>query len=312
MFIKYSSIENHYQEKHINRFVERYPELMNITYVLQEKIHGANIQFIAKPNGEFFVAKRSQIISPDDNFYGVWDVVSRPEYQKVIEFLISMAKARNMSLNLYGELFGSNIQKGVDYGQDRRILFFDLCENGEMLPYSTFISFAAIGGFVDLKVPLIGMVKGLENALNYNVRVPSLLGSDVKDNIIEGVVIKPYSKVYRSALGSIFYIKKKNEEFKEKQKARKKKIKSLPSEVAELHNEFLSYITENRLEGIFSKNGMIESVHQKGDYIRWMLEDAKEDFMKENEEKMKNIEKKNKKCIFNAGKIINKMIDKHL
>ena len=49
-FQKFFSIENHYRNKEIAKWLEIYPELKNEKFVLTEKIHGSNIQLYFSPN----------------------------------------------------------------------------------------------------------------------------------------------------------------------------------------------------------------------------------------------------------------------
>ncbi|MCK4817031.1 hypothetical protein KA005_14775, partial [bacterium] len=128
-------------------------------------------------------------------------------------------------------------------------------------------------------VPRVCLVKGLGAALEVDTNFPSLI-NPIEGNICEGVVIQPYSKVYRLHDGFTFLLKKKNEAFKEKQKARKPPA-PVDSEVLRMRGMFDEYITDNRLQSVFSKWGCIEEPKQIGEYIRLVIADALEDFLKD-------------------------------
>ena len=123
------------------------------------------------------------------------------------------------------------------------------------------------------------LVKGLGAALEVDTNFPTKI-NPLEGNICEGVVIQPYSKVYRLHSGATFLLKKKNEAFKEKQKARKPPA-PVDSEVARMRGMFDEYITESRLRSVFSKEGCIQEPRQIGDYIRLVIADALEDFIKD-------------------------------
>mgnify|MGYP000105396140 CR=1 FL=1 len=62
-FQKYPSIENSYRQKHIIQWLRHFPDLYNETFLLQEKMHGANIQFEITPSGQCRVfSRRNQIV----------------------------------------------------------------------------------------------------------------------------------------------------------------------------------------------------------------------------------------------------------
>jgi len=311
-FKKYLSLENHYQQKHIDFFLELHPELKNETFIISEKIHGANIQLSFDPKGNFEYGKRTSFLKRDEKFYNMHNVIK--DYELLINVLQEHAVREKCDLRLYGELYGSKVQKGVDYGTTRQKLrFFDMSIGGKMLTQKEFIGLMTDYGFKEHLVPTIKIVSSLKEALEFNTEFDTLL-NPIKDNICEGVVIKPYNKQYVSPVGALFYIKKKNEKFKEVAKKRK-----IPRELTEeekvikvLNNDFKDYITKNRVEGIFSKYGEIEETHQMGDYIRYVLEDAKADFIKDTELDLENFNKGEVKRIFNVGSMIPLLLKEYL
>lgn len=67
---------------------------------------------------------------------------------------------------------------------------------------------------------------------------------------------------------------------------------------------------ENRVLSIFSKHGPIQEMKQLGDYIKWIIQDAQEDFMKDNS----NIELTDKelKQVFKVGADVVKLLKVNL
>lgn len=91
MFKKYNSIDNHYQTKEIMRWLSEYPELENETFVLTEKVDGANIQLYFTPDGGFKYGKRSAFLSPDEKFFDLHELVAGP-YKGMIDQLSAYSK----------------------------------------------------------------------------------------------------------------------------------------------------------------------------------------------------------------------------
>lgn len=276
--IKYPSLTNHYR-------IENFLEIpYSGKWVVQEKIHGANISFDNAGN----VYSRNQ--KTDENFCNA---------SKAIQSV-------NLNFNgydlIFGELFGPKIQKGVDYGSEKRILFYDAMLDGKLLTQEQFYKCVPS----EYRVPHFGLFDYFP--LNFDININSKL-STKENNLIEGVVIKPWDSVLYNRYGELFYIKKKNELFKEKQR---KKKESLDDKILEMKELFESYIHPERLESVFSKEGRIQSEKELGKYIKLVLNDAKETMIKEENFKEENYTKKELKAIFNASKLIVKLLKKEL
>jgi Rnl2 family RNA ligase len=288
--IKYPKITNHYNVNTENlESTEYFPELL---FVVHEKIHGANIQFIFDHEGNFSsVASRNRVLDVNESFYGVWNVIERMEKEGFF-FRMKDYISRIISLNpgdtvnLFGELYGGNIQSGVWYGEEQSIRFFDIIIAGEIWSQDLFMTIFhnAIPDFERYIVPVFkDALFTLDEVLDLDVNVNSILtpsGYD-KENICEGVVAKPYFKVIQDKYGSILYIKKKNEKFKERSKTKKKVDIEVNSNVVRLMEDFASYINTNRLDSVFSKEGPISDISELGKYLKLIMEDAREDFLNE-------------------------------
>lgn len=308
-FKKYHSIENSYRENFIDKWVTYNPTLLTEKFIITEKIHGANFSVMITSDSIEF-GKRTSKLKVDENFFGYQDVVAKykNEFELIQNFLI---QNEYESVRLFGEIFGSNIQKGVFYGEEKRIKFFDGYINDEILSQKDFVDMIEWLNIEHMLVPVLAIVDSLEKALDFDIRFNSTL-IDLEDNICEGIVIKPYEKVYEYESGGIFYLKKKNTEFSEKQKARKARVDFKPSDNYEAVVEiYKSHLNENRLESIFSKYGKIEEPSQIGDYIKYMLTDAKEDFMKDHMEEFMSLHDKERGKLFGiTGKVVVPMLQK--
>jgi len=314
-FKKYCSITNHYNEKDISRWFRFFPELITEEYVIQEKIHGSNIQFIFVPHEDFKVASRTQLIPFDDGFFTVKSVFEsqwKDGFEKIKEY----SDNNNIVVRVYGELFGPKVQKGVKYGDKRRILLFDVEFDGKLISQKEMEDFLSELDCEHLMVPILDYTPDLESALNFDTVIDSTL-TDVNDgsNIMEGVVIKPYNKVFQDVNGSTFYIKKKNEEFKEKsrEKTQKDPTEGHTPEVVEWRDTFRQYLNNNRVLSVTSKYGDIEQMSDFGKYIGLITEDAKKTFLSE-EENFDEIKfnKKELRFIFNGGKVIAELLKEHM
>ncbi len=306
MFKKYPSLENSYRQKHIERFLCDFPELKDCQYILTEKRDGSNICLICNhQNLDFAICSRNRKIKEDEDFYGIKKIL--PYYQELLDFQSKMADELSLYVYIYGEIFGKGIQKRINYGNDKFFEIFDVGiedqdGNFEMKPQEFIYNNEILSKYM---VPVIGFINGLENALNYT---PNNFDE------IEGIVIKPYEKVYTNVVGKTFYLKNKNPKFEEKGNKKKKSEKPKYSERAEgLKREFNSYITKNRLLSVFSKEGEIEDQKEIGKYIKLVLEDAKEDFYKDNQDFDEGqFGKDELKYIFNVGAIIVEMLKEYL
>ena len=304
MFKKWCSIENVYRQKEIAWWLEQYPELADETYVITEKIHGSSFQWYLRPHQEIQAGSRNQLLKMNGSFQGAVIADLLKDHDHLLSKLQRMVDARNYTLRLFGELYGKGIQKGVDYGEHKHVLYFGAYMNKEMVPFSVVTAFVIDPTMV---VPVVGMVEGLSTALAFDTQFDSkVLGKP--DNLCEGVVIQPYSHVYESHQGSKFLLKKKNEMFKEKASA--PKSHKMGSEVAQLHAAFMLYITDNRLQSVFSKHGEIDRPGQIGDYIHLVLADAKEDFLKDHN--LGELEQKQVKRVYSVGGMIAKMLKGYL
>jgi Rnl2 family RNA ligase len=285
-FKKWNSIENHYNRKAFKKFADINPEINNETFEVTEKIHGANFSIIGDGLGGVFFAKRTSILNEDEKFYGFQEVFKRDKYDFVVSFIREFAKKLNKEVQLYGELYGSNIQKGVFYGAEKNFRWYSLRIDGIIVPPKD--AEVLLKSIIHIKVPVIGLVNAngdfLEMIDSINQRFQSkLTPKEYEDeNICEGVVIVPYEKLFYNQK-ALLLIKKKNEEFKDKSKVKKTRIvKEIPENIQKLIDEGVSYINENRTNDLFSKMGELEDIHDISKYAKEYFSDVFIDFEKDN------------------------------
>jgi len=271
-FKRYTSIENSYNQKQITRAFYTFPELETESFIVMEKIDGCNIQIIFFPDGTYSVGKRTGIVENDVSFNDIHNTVKK--YPEFINTFTNYAKQTGFIYTLYGELYGSGIQKRIDYGPEKYIAIFDVMVNCQMEPFSKYIN---ILEKLNVCVPIIYRDIGFYDAVNIDVE------SDEYDNK-EGIVVKPLCKEYFNSAGKRFILKKKNSRFSEKNKVKKTIIplsELYNYEILELKEIFISYLNKNRMLSIFSKHGEIEDSKQIGEYIKLIHADMMEDFKKD-------------------------------
>jgi len=308
-FIKYPSFENHYNQKNIRTFRDLHNDVLNeIPFVVQEKIHGTNIQLIFSPHEKMKIASRNQLT--DEGFFNIGEVLSKIANE--LDIFQNYCYAHGATLHLYGELFGDGIQKGVEYGREKRLLFFDMRINDKIQTQDFMRNFFIVGGLDHLLIPVLDIVTGLDTALGFDTNINTTLFYHDKTNICEGIVIKPLDRLIYNQYGELLYIKKKNESFKEKQRQKNPRVDvEYTPEVNRWNEVFLSYLNDERLQTVISKYGPLKTVKDIGKYIGYMLIDARETFLREEEFDQDNFGRKELKAIFNGNKTASKIVVKY-
>lgn len=280
MFVKYSSLTNHYEGKFINGVIMN--GLTGGVWVAREKIHGANFSLITSDGIKVIPAKRSGEILPAEQFYGCEPVVAK--YSEPVRKLWEMlSAARQLSgvysdelvIQVYGEFAGRGVQKDVDYGE-KDFYVFDIRVNGEFLPDNVVASYSvavglkmapllAYGTFDEIReLPIT--FDSVVNLANSGA-IPAKNGVEpefksymtMKDgggeNIAEGFVMKPVQPAFMPN-GERVAIKCKTTKFSEKKNKQANRFNA-PSELSETDkaklNEFTCFLTENRVKNVLSK-----------------------------------------------------------
>lgn len=316
---KYPSIENHYRQKFIDSFKRSYPEIENECFLVQEKIDGTNFSIEINKNDmkPRYYSRRQET---DKNFYSANE---NGLIDKITIDLLFVAKTifedenwtdfeQPYNIQFYGELFGNGIQNRINYGE-KKFKIFDISINDQMLPLGgDVINNRDIYHWLDILgyiVSPFAICENLHDALNIDVET---LKSRYADDYVEGIVIKPYNKIYINHNNKLFYLKKKRNKFVEKTKNKKKNIKKEKTEADKWNEVFQQYFNESRLQSIFSKEGEIQEPNEIGKYIKLITNDMKEDFLKDEEIDIEKFDKKEQKKIFNMGSIIAQELEKYL
>lgn len=305
-FNKFTKISNHYQKKEIKKTFKYHPELKSCSYIVEHKLDGANIQFVFSPESTFdtfLICSKNHPLDRNSRFQKVdlKELIEDSHYE-AFATLQDIAIKKNITLNVYGELFGASIQKRIDYGPEPQVLFFGLKINEEWVSQQEMYFLFADFAISHYLVSSFGIMS-FEEALEFDIHrsAEEIFGGEE----IEGIVIKPWD------IASTFYLKKKGKKFLEKTKRKVIKNKEFSYKVNELKSIFNEFLTENRVKSIFSHYGEIETPSQIGDYIKYVLNDAKEDFFEEGNS-IEGLEKEEIKYIFNGSKHIVKILQNYL
>lgn len=321
-FKKYHSIENSYRKRFIDKIVEEGHS--GLEYVVQEKIHGANFSFWMD-QAKTECAKRSAFVKEGEGFFDFQDV-KKKYYQNMRDLFQSFYNEGASVVAVFGELYGGEyphpdipknnqkaIQKGVYYAPYQDFIAFDLKLDGLYMS----VDFAN-EVFEKFGIPYVKtLFRGsLDDCLAYDNEYQTTISKEhdlpeIEGNVCEGNVIRPVDPVFMWS-GERLILKNKNEKFTEKQKqkpkGKQKKQVNISAEAKGAIDLASQYITENRLRNVLSKFG---EVGQKdfGKVMGLFTQDIIEDFMKDNEDMLESLEKKERKMVTksvgqNAAKLL--------
>ncbi|MDR2237854.1 MAG: 2'-5' RNA ligase [Chryseobacterium sp.] len=256
-----------------------------LKWVVTEKVHGANFSFIYE-NGNLKFAKRKEYLNWTDDFFGFQLVVSKLEDNILRLFEYLSSEITGEKYMVYGELFGGKyphpevdpvtglhaIQTGVYYTRSIEFCAFDIAieTNGSdskyYLDYETSVACFNQFGIFHAQPLFIGK---FNEAMNFNIRMNSAVPKEfnlpeLQDNLIEGVVIKPFNQTDNS-LFSRPIIKLKNPEFDEEDKFHEAAkwsfipdVSSKTEDLSFITDELRNYVTLNRLKSAVSKIGELD------------------------------------------------------
>ena len=313
MFKKFNSIENSYQ----GAFLEKIKShgFWNDEYIVQEKVHGANLSYITLDGINFQTAKRTAILQADENFYNFNHILN--DIQPKLQSIWSRLKTTYTDMEqmtIFGELFGGDypkekvardknakmVQKGIYYSPSNHFFAFDI-----LLNTNTYLDVDEINALFEEAGLLYAksLFRGsLEDCLQYpnafDSTIPKELGlPELENNTCEGVVIRPVKSIFLGG-GSRVILKNKNEQWEENRRFQKKitKEQEIPEKVRLLQEAIISYITENRLSNVISKIGEITN-KDFGKVIGMFNKDVIEDFTKDYGERLSELEKKERKMV---------------
>jgi len=323
-FKKYSSIENSYQNDFINSIIEQ--GFGDLDYVVQEKVHGANLSFITDGQN-ILSAKRTELILENEQFFN--SRLVQDNYQdKILALHAAVLKQFDTkTITIFGEIFGGGyphpsipkdgnaklVQRGIYYCPTNDFFAFDiLLDNEKYLDVETASQLFERFDFVYAKPLFKGFLKEcLAFSNEFKTTIPSEYSLPQLDgNICEGIVIRPIQPSYLQT-GSRVLIKNKNEKWAENNNYIDKAIlskllheKDLSEEAGFLCEEVYKLITQNRLTNLISKIGEVNHKKDLGRLLGLYNKDALTDFFKTYKERYDSLEK-------HESKAVNKFLNKH-
>ena len=316
MFNKYNSIENSYRKEFLERMERR--GLHAETFVVQEKVHGSNLSYFTTDGVNFHAAKRNEVLQPDEKFYNYEIVLEdlKPKFTNIWNDLKN--KNSNLKqLTFFGEIMGGDfpsekaekdknaikVQKGIFYSPKNHFYAFDILINEDI-----YLDVDIANTYFEAEKLFYAktLFKGnLEACLNYpnafNSVIPMQLGlPDIENNTCEGVVIRPIKTEFFEN-GSRVILKNKNDNWKENKRFSKtfKEAEPLPEKITKLQEAAETFITENRLNNVISKIGVVTE-KDFGKILGLFSKDILEDFQKDFGEIMSELDKKEAKLISKA------------
>lgn len=324
-FKKYNSIENSYQDDFISSIIEQ--GFGDLTYVVQEKVHGANLSFITDGQN-ILSAKRTELILDSEEFYNSKFVLANYK-----DKILNLHKAISTDIDsktvtIFGEIFGGGyphpdipkddiaklVQRGIYYCPQNDFYAFDiLIDNDKYLDVETANAYFEMFGFVYAKTLHKGTLKDcLAYSNTFKTTIPTEYNlPELDGNICEGVVVRPTEATFFRN-GSRVIIKNKNEKWAENNNYIDKAILSkllhegeeLSEEASFLCEEVYKLITQNRLDNLISKIGEVDPKKDYGKVLGLYNKDTLTDFLKNFQDKYDALEK-------HESKSVNKFLNKH-
>ncbi|MCH2044302.1 MAG: RNA ligase, Rnl2 family [Saprospiraceae bacterium] len=313
MFKKYNSIENTYREEFLRRI--QAAGFWREEYIVQEKVHGANLSYWTRDGEQFFAAKRTSQIGEEETFHN-YDLILKelePSFKNIWQDL--KAKIENLEqLTIFGEIIGGDyphpdiepdkkaivVQKGVYYSPSNRFYAFDI-----MVNTTTYLDVDMVNAYFEqenmlhAKTLFRGIIQDCMAYPNdFESTIPKELGlPELKPNIVEGTIIRP-SKSSFFKNGTRLILKNKNERWSENKKYHKtiKRDEPLPEKLLKLQEAILGYVTENRLNNVLSKIGEV-SHKDFGRILGMFSKDVIKDFFKDFGEAVDDLDKKELKLV---------------
>tara|TARA_R110002020_G_scaffold248845_2_gene462838 strand:- start:3770 stop:4780 length:1011 start_codon:yes stop_codon:yes gene_type:complete len=304
-FIKFPSIDNHYEQGSTSRWLKRFPDLALAKFIMTEKLDGANFQVIITADN-ITCCTRKRTLTIADAFFDYQRTIlvnRKDELDKLQKYVQETEGVENVYV--YGEIFGQGVQKRIHYMDGKDFLPFEVRVNEKLISIKdAHTLFESVGiNYHEFWVPIVGFTDNLNEALLWNVtEVPTAIEGSVDNDLnrnIEGVVIAPFDEVYafdnfqddgdgnKIFMGeSVFRLKKKCKEFNDKMKTKTKEVVIFEGsdEFNRLNILWSGYFNENRLADLFSKEGPIETRKEIGKYIKLMGEDVRADFLKDHQD----------------------------
>ncbi len=287
---------------------------MRIQTFVTEKLDGCNLGICIPKHGEIKAYSRNGE-DAEGLYQFAYDKRQLVAFLAYVQDHIAQLDEGAEGVYLYGEYFGDKIMHRIHYGENR-FVFYDMMilkrdEKPKLLPpnefYSTMVALAMKaqddneGDFFDFIInlgwiPTYFKGKEFQSKDDIRKRLPLPFDSYYSEDHAEGYVVTMVGD-------NNFWLRFKLKDPAFIEVSRKKKPVServeLMDDEKQLHEEFVSYFTENRALGVLSKT----TVRKLDQLIRLLIADAKEDFMKLHGDKIAVTPKAKQKLIFNAKTI---------
>ena len=303
-FKKWYSFENHYNEKFITFFNHKNPDqIQNSEFQITEKLDGANFSIIFTPYESPVFCKRSGVIK--EKFFNYHRLFENEEYSNFIEKVQNAVdNMGEIKLQFIGELFGKGIQKRINYGNDIYWRWFGIYETHpgvdtelvtleKEIEYQRTILSLNNYDIFSLKTPIYRYSASYKDFQSFEVEN---LQSLVCDDLAEGVCIRNWGETIQYG-DDKFLLKKKSEKFVEDAGKIRKAPREVPEKITEYVELASTYVNKNRTLSLFSKEGEIKEMKEFGKYMSLYSNDLFEDFDKNNNYILEELDKRDVKLI---------------
>lgn len=301
-FRKYNSIENFQTAMLDDRTIK---PAKNGTIFVSEKLDGANL-------GAYLSFKDETVSFFSRNGENASGLYSFGEYLHTMEDLFASLYTyfKHLSYNcdgiyLYGEYIGNKVMRRINYGVANRVVFYDMfccMKSGDMVQTDplafkhTFTDFINCynkysENFIFAEAVTLGETP-IEDVLRLLPLPVKSEFSPSGDNS-EGYVI-----TYINEKGKGVKWKLKDERFKERNGSSNSNANAFGENVFALQRIFKEFFTLARAEGILTKTTERTRVDR---LTKRLIEDAKEDFLKEYGDKLRDLTDKERRRIYNVG-----------
>lgn len=296
MFLKFSKMDNWYQADR-----DRISNPNDSRVQVAEKLDGTNRTIYLAVDEPIEVYTRNGLPTQDCDWL-------LPELTKIQQILLPTEK-----LTIYGELYGNTINKRIDYKKPVDFKIFAACyvnkdgtrghqftlqEIDDMLK-AAYCSIQTVNWFY---IDHFNLDK-IKEILDLNHKT-----DESGSGLLEGYVISFIEDLpeYEDYDSVVYRIKYKHENFEDSVRVAVPKVLSeeqqaLENYITQMHIAFKQYaLNDNRIIDMISKIGLPKSQINTGKLVASVLNDAKEDFLKDNTIDDK-LDKKSVKRIFNLG-----------
>ena len=252
-------------------------------YVVLEKVNGAHFAFYIYPTGAIRCSKRSEFLYDESEFFGFMSLLEKFETRLIEAYKaaeiavpriftqVSSSPTDDLTeftnhyvpntLIIYGEIYGGIlednqmprfVQKQVQYAPDYKFIAYDMKINDDFISYSKFQDICDSSELPYTK-PLL--IDRFDICASFNPVFPTTLCSkSLPNNNAEGIIIKPFSRVYNAKGGRIIF-KNKNPAFEETTPTKKRTPTPnvIPENLRTPFSHIYPRICSNRVTSVISK-----------------------------------------------------------